>query len=154
MSTDQASFRRPIDIGIALSAERDPDRLMAGAVDAESLCTGGHCQLVPALTDMPTQAACKDNSEPFAHVNLTEEEWYVLHIGAWLHDSGTVETPNSVLDKATKPEAITDRIHEIRMRFEVAKRVGVAHVGLKRREWEPARDSHCLLYTSPSPRAS
>ena len=28
MSTDQASFRRLIDIGIALSAERDSDRLM------------------------------------------------------------------------------------------------------------------------------
>ena len=74
MSTDQASFRRPIDIGIAHSAERDPDRLMAGAVDAESLHTGGHCQLVPALTEMPTEAVCKAYSEPFAHVNLTEGE--------------------------------------------------------------------------------
>ena len=74
MSTDQASFRRPIDIGIALSAERDPDRLMAGAVDAESLDTGGHCQLVPALTEMPTEAVCKACSEPFAHVNLTKGE--------------------------------------------------------------------------------
>ncbi|MEE2914332.1 MAG: HD domain-containing phosphohydrolase [Pseudomonadota bacterium] len=53
-----------------------------------------------------------------------------------------METPNSVLDKAIKLAAITDRIDEIRTRFEVAKRASVAHVGLKRREWEPARDSH------------
>ncbi|MEM7365667.1 MAG: HD domain-containing phosphohydrolase [Pseudomonadota bacterium] len=99
--------------------------LMASAVDAKSPYTGGHCQRVPELTEMLTEAACKDNSEPFAHFNLTEEEWYELHIGAWLHDCGKVTTPEYVVDKATKLETITDRIHEIRMRFEVAKREAV-----------------------------
>ena len=48
--------------------------MMAGAVAAESLHTGRHCQLVPALTEMPTVAVYRAYSEPFAHVNLTEGE--------------------------------------------------------------------------------
>ena len=96
--------------------------LMAGAVDAKSPYTGGHCQRVPELTEMLTKAACESSDGPFAGFNLTEEEWYELHIGAWLHDCGKVTTPEYVVDKATKLETITDRIHEIRTRFEVVKR--------------------------------
>lgn len=96
--------------------------LMARAVDAKSPYTGGHCERVPELTEMLTRAACESTTAPFSDFDLTEEEWYELHIGAWLHDCGKVTTPEYVVDKATKLETITDRIHEIRMRFEVAKR--------------------------------
>jgi HD-GYP domain-containing protein (c-di-GMP phosphodiesterase class II) len=96
--------------------------LMASAVDAKSPYTGGHCQRVPELTEMLTRAACDSNESPFAAFDLSEEEWYELHIGAWLHDCGKVTTPEYVVDKATKLETITDRIHEVRVRFEVVKR--------------------------------
>jgi HD-GYP domain-containing protein (c-di-GMP phosphodiesterase class II) len=96
--------------------------LMASAVDAKSPYTGGHCQRVPELTEMLTEAACKSKLPPFADFDLNEEEWYELHIGAWLHDCGKVTTPEYVVDKATKLETMTDRIHEIRTRFEVLKR--------------------------------
>ncbi len=96
--------------------------LMASAVDAKSPYTGGHCQRVPELTEMLTEAACQSKLPPFADFDLNEEEWYELHIGAWLHDCGKVTTPEFVVDKATKLETITDRIHEIRTRFEVIKR--------------------------------
>ncbi len=96
--------------------------LMARAVDAKSPYTGGHCERVPELTKMLTQAVCDTSSGPFASFNLTEEEWYELHIAAWLHDCGKVTTPEYVVDKSTKLETITDRIHEVRMRFEVVKR--------------------------------
>ena len=99
--------------------------LMARAVDAKSPYTGGHCERVPELTEMLTIAACETNLGPFADFDLTEEERYELHIGAWLHDCGKVTTPEYVVDKATKLETITDRIHEIRMRFEVAKREAI-----------------------------
>ncbi|PDH38988.1 MAG: diguanylate cyclase [OM182 bacterium MED-G24] len=99
--------------------------LMASAVDAKSPYTGGHCQRVPELTEMLTEAACRDTSDTFAHFDLTEEEWHELHIGAWLHDCGKITTPEYVVDKATKLETITNRIHEIRMRFEVAKREAI-----------------------------
>ena len=45
-----------------------------------------------------------------------------MSIAGWLHDCGKVTTPEYVVDKATKLETIYDRIHEIRMRFEVLKR--------------------------------
>ena len=96
--------------------------LMASAVDAKSPYTGGHCQRVPLLTEMLTAAACQSTAEPFKDFFLNEEEWYELHIGAWLHDCGKVTTPEYVVDKATKLETITDRIHEVRLRFEVCKR--------------------------------
>ncbi len=99
--------------------------LMASAVDAKSPYTGGHCQRVPLLTEMLTEAACDSDAAPFRDFNLNEEEWYELHIGAWLHDCGKVTTPEYVVDKATKLETITDRIHEIRTRFEVVKREAV-----------------------------
>ena len=41
---------------------------------------------------------------------------------AWLHDCGKVTTPEYVVDKATKLETIYNRIHEVRMRFEVLLR--------------------------------
>jgi len=39
-----------------------------------------------------------------------------------LHDCGKVTTPEYVVDKSTKLETIYDRLHEVRMRFEVVKR--------------------------------
>ena len=96
--------------------------LMARAVDAKSPYTGGHCERVPELTEMLTKAVCASDTGPFAEFDLNEEEWHELHIGAWLQDCGKVTTPEYVVDKATKLETITDRIHEVRMRFEVAKR--------------------------------
>jgi len=96
--------------------------LIGSAIDSKSPYTGGHCQRVPELTKMLAVAACKDLDGPFADFELTEDEWYELHIAAWLHDCGKVTTPEYVVDKATKLETIYDRIHEIRTRFEVIKR--------------------------------
>ena len=50
------------------------------------------------------------------------EEWYELHLAAWLHDCGKVTTPEFVVDKATKLETIYNRIHEVRARFEILRR--------------------------------
>lgn len=96
--------------------------LMAGAIDAKSPYTGGHCQRVPELTRMLTAAACAQQQGPFADFTLNDEEWEAIHIASWLHDCGKVTTPEFVVDKATKLETIYDRIHEIRTRFEVIKR--------------------------------
>jgi HD-GYP domain-containing protein (c-di-GMP phosphodiesterase class II) len=96
--------------------------LIAGAIDAKSPYTGGHCQRVPELTKMLAAAACASQDPRFKDFSLSEEEWEELHIAAWLHDCGKVTTPEYVVDKSTKLETIYDRIHEIRMRFEVLKR--------------------------------
>lgn len=102
-------------------------QLIAGAIDAKSPYTGGHCQRVPELTKMLAQAACDATEGPLRHFQLGDDQWEALHIAAWLHDCGKVVTPEFVVDKATKLETLYDRIHEIRMRFEVLKRDAEIH---------------------------
>jgi HD-GYP domain-containing protein (c-di-GMP phosphodiesterase class II) len=97
-------------------------KLIAGAIDAKSPYTGAHCQRVPYLTKMIARAACESQEPPFKDFDLNEEEWEALHIAGWMHDCGKVTTPEYVVDKSTKLETIYDRIHEVRMRFEVLKR--------------------------------
>ena len=97
-------------------------KLIADAIDAKSPYTGGHCKRVPEITLMLAQAACDSRDEKFKDFDLDEEQWEELSIAGWLHDCGKVTTPEYVVDKATKLETIYDRIHEVRMRFEVLKR--------------------------------
>jgi HD-GYP domain-containing protein (c-di-GMP phosphodiesterase class II)/HAMP domain-containing protein len=97
-------------------------RLVAGAIDAKSPYTGGHCQRVPELATMLARAACDAKDGPFRDFTMNDDEWEALHIAAWLHDCGKVTTPEYVVDKATKLQTIYDRLHEVRMRFEVLKR--------------------------------
>ena len=97
-------------------------QLIASAIDAKSPYTGGHCQRVPVLAEMIAKAACESKDGPFQAFDLNEDEWYELHLAAWLHDCGKVTTQEYVVDKATKLETIFNRIHEIRLRFEVVKR--------------------------------
>ncbi|ABA75713.1 HD domain-containing protein [Pseudomonas fluorescens] len=97
-------------------------QLLAGAIDAKSPYTGGHCQRVPELTLMLAQAAAASQAPAFSAYQPNEDEWEALHIAAWLHDCGKVTTPEYVVDKATKLETLNDRLHEIRTRFEVLKR--------------------------------
>ncbi|PKH06151.1 chemotaxis protein [Moritella sp. Urea-trap-13] len=95
--------------------------MTATAVDIKSPYTGGHCQRVPKITKMLAKAAAAD-TDKFADFSLTTKGWEELLVAAWLHDCGKVTTPDYVMDKATKLETIYDRIHEIRMRYEVLKR--------------------------------
>lgn len=99
-------------------------KLIAGAIDEKLPYTGGHCQRVPEITLMLAKAACKSNDEQYKNFDLTDDQWEELSIAGWLHDCGKVTTPEFVVDKSTKLETIYDRIHEVRMRFEVLKRAG------------------------------
>jgi HD-GYP domain-containing protein (c-di-GMP phosphodiesterase class II) len=93
--------------------------LIAGSIDAKSPYTSKHCQRVPVLVEMLADAAQATEEGPFGDFSLTEEEKYALHLAGWLHDCGKVTTPEYVVDKATKLETLCNRIHEVRMRFEV-----------------------------------
>ncbi|MBK1648756.1 HD domain-containing phosphohydrolase [Rhabdochromatium marinum] len=97
-------------------------KLVAGAIDEKSSYTGGHCERVPEISAELARAACEANYGAFADFTMTDDEWRAFHIAAWLHDCGKVTTPEYVVDKATKLETIYNRIHEIRMRFEVKLR--------------------------------
>jgi HD-GYP domain-containing protein (c-di-GMP phosphodiesterase class II) len=97
-------------------------KLIAGAIDAKSPYTGGHCTRVPEITLMLAKAACDSSEGKYKDFDLSDKQWEELSIAGWLHDCGKVTTPEYVVDKSTKLETIYDRIHEVRMRFEVLKR--------------------------------
>ena len=94
-------------------------KVIAQAIDAKSIYTGGHCKRVPEIAQMLVNAA-SDDKEIFKDFSFkSEDEYREFYLGAWLHDCGKVTTPEYVVDKATKLETIYNRIHEIRTRFEV-----------------------------------
>ena len=98
-------------------------RVLATTIDAKSPHTGRHCERVPDLAMLLAQAACDASDGPLQHFAFrSEREWEEFRIGAWLHDCGKVTTPECVIDKATKLETLHNRIHEVRMRFEVLHR--------------------------------
>ncbi|RZL31857.1 MAG: HD domain-containing protein, partial [Rubrivivax sp.] len=98
-------------------------RVLATTIDAKSPHTGRHCERVPDLALRLAQAASDATDGPLKHFAFrSEREWEEFRIGAWLHDCGKVTTPEYVIDKATRLETIHNRIHEVRMRFEVLHR--------------------------------
>ncbi|MFW8566964.1 HD domain-containing phosphohydrolase [Orrella sp. 11846] len=92
-------------------------QVIAQAIDAKSAHTSGHCQRVPHLTSLLAQAACDATEGPLVDFSLTEDEWYELHVASWLHDCGKLSTPDTLLDKATKLQLLTDSIETIKARF-------------------------------------
>jgi hypothetical protein len=98
-------------------------QVIASAIDAKSAYTGGHCERVPLLVEQLAKAAHDSTDTPFAEFEMVDDDaWRELLLAAWLHDCGKVTTPEHIVDKATKLETINNRIHEIRMRFEVLRR--------------------------------
>ncbi len=101
-------------------------RVLAHSIDAKSPYTGGHCERVPVIAKLLAKAAIEHGktvpNSPFIGYDLSEDEWFELHMAAWMHDCGKVVTPEFVMDKSTKLETIWDRMHEIRTRFEVIRR--------------------------------
>lgn len=95
-------------------------KLIAQAIDDKSPYTAGHCNRVPELGMMLARAAENTKQgkfESFCFAN--DKERREFRIAAWLHDCGKITTPEHIVDKGTKLEANYNRIHEIRMRFEV-----------------------------------
>ena len=113
-----------------IQAKQDIERLftavtelIAGTIDAKSPYTGSHCKRVPEVARMLATAAHASKAGPFANFRMaSDDQWREFNVAAWLHDCGKLTTPEYVVDKATKLETIYNRIHEIRMRFEVLLR--------------------------------
>ena len=94
--------------------------LIAQAIDDKSAYTGGHCARVPELAFMLAAQASSSDAPAFAEFKLeTDEQWREYRIAAWLHDCGKITVPEHIVDKGSKLETIYNRIHEVRMRFEV-----------------------------------
>ncbi len=94
--------------------------LIAQAIDDKSAYTGGHCKRVPELALMLAEHASASELPAFQNFRLqTDDQWREYRIAAWLHDCGKITTPEHIVDKGSKLEAIYNRIHEVRTRFEV-----------------------------------
>jgi HD-GYP domain-containing protein (c-di-GMP phosphodiesterase class II) len=96
--------------------------VMNTAIDEKSPYTGGHCQRVPVLTMLLAEAVNDTNEGPLREFRMSDKDRYELKIAGLLHDCGKVTTPVHVVDKATKLEAIYDRINLLDTRFEILKR--------------------------------
>lgn len=94
--------------------------LIAQAIDDKSAYTGGHCKRVPELALMLAEHAAASDLPAFDNFKLeSDDQWREYRIAAWLHDCGKITTPEHIVDKGSKLEAIYNRLHEVRMRFEV-----------------------------------
>lgn len=95
-------------------------KLIAEAIDKKSAYTGAHCERVPELAQLLLSEVSKSEQDTFKDFSMTnKDDLRSFEIAAWLHDCGKVTTPVAVIDKSVKLEIIYNRIHEIRMRFEV-----------------------------------
>lgn len=116
-------------------------RVLNLAIDEKSPYTGDHCQRVPELTLMLADAVNRTGEGPFADFHMSEKDRYELKIAGLLHDCGKVTTPVHVVDKATKLEAIFDRIHLVDARFEVLKRDAEIRAWKQALQASPAGDA-------------
>ncbi len=95
-------------------------RAIGTAVDEKSPYTGGHVRRVAELTMDIARRINSAHEGPYAAVTFSADELQELQIAAWLHDVGKITTPEYVIDKATKLEAIYDGIELLRLRFLLA----------------------------------
>lgn len=97
-------------------------QVIASAIDEKSPYTSGHIKRVQKLTMQIAEAINTQKEGPFKDTYFNEDQMKELSIAAWLHDVGKIVTPEHVVDKSTKLEAIFDRVHLIDCRFENIKK--------------------------------
>jgi len=95
---------------------------IASAIDSKSPYTGGHVRKVAELSVLIANALNESEDEKYRELKYNEEELNEIRIAALMHDIGKITTPEYVVDKATKLETITDRIEEVKFKFEILKR--------------------------------
>lgn len=87
------------------------------AIDEKSFHTGQHCMRVPVLVKLLAEAVHHCDEGVLADFRLDDAERYQLHIAGMVHDCGKLVTPDHIVNKSTKLEAIHDRIHAVAPRF-------------------------------------
>ncbi len=105
---------------------------IAAAIDQKSPYTGGHIRRVVTLTMMIAGAVNDAREGPLKEVRFSQEEMEELRLAAWLHDLGKVTTPEYIIDKGSRLEAIFDRIELIETRFRyIAKTIEARYLRRK-----------------------
>ncbi|HIJ91357.1 MAG: GAF domain-containing protein [Desulfobulbaceae bacterium] len=96
-------------------------RTIGDAIDEKSPYTAGHVFRVANLTEKIAHEVQQAKTGKFASVSFSADELAEIRMAAWLHDVGKITTPEHLMDKATKLEAIFDRIELVRHRIEIAR---------------------------------
>lgn len=106
----------------------DLEALLYGLIDSvnkalseKSKYTQKHNDNVATLTNIITNGI-NDNTSIYNDIQYTSVEIEELRLSAMLHDIGKVTTPVHIMDKATKLETIYNRLHTIKLRFELAQK--------------------------------
>ncbi len=94
-------------------------RTIGDAIDEKSPYTAGHVFRVANLTEQIALEVNRADTGKFAPISFSADELAEIRMAAWLHDVGKITTPEHLMDKATKLEAIFDRIELIRHRVEI-----------------------------------
>lgn len=94
---------------------------IAQAIDAKSKHTSNHIGKMAKISILLAHAI-NDDKTIYTDVKYDENMYKQIELAAWMHDIGKISTPESVIDKATKLEAIVDRIDIINHKFEILKR--------------------------------
>lgn len=94
---------------------------IAQAIDAKSKHTRNHIGKVAKISKMLAEAINKDQ-KIYKNINYKENDYKQIELAAWMHDIGKISTPESIIDKGTKLEAIIDRIELIVYKFEIIKK--------------------------------
>jgi HD-GYP domain-containing protein (c-di-GMP phosphodiesterase class II) len=97
-------------------------KTIATAIDEKSPYTGGHIRRVAELTMSIADKINKMKQGPFAAVKFSNDQLQELRMAAWLHDVGKITTPEHIVDKATKLQAVHDRIHDVKTRMDLIKK--------------------------------
>ncbi|RXJ69322.1 phosphohydrolase [Halarcobacter ebronensis] len=94
---------------------------IAHAIDAKSNHTRNHIGKVAKIATYLAQAIDSDETI-YKDVKYSANEFRQIELAAWMHDIGKISMPETIIDKATKLQAMLDRIEIIKERFEVIKR--------------------------------
>lgn len=90
---------------------------IATAIDDKSPYTGGHIRRVVDLTMMLAGAVTESAKGALAGVSFNADQLEELRMAAWMHDVGKITTPEHIVDKRTRLEAVHDRMKLIETRF-------------------------------------
>ena len=106
----------------------DLEALLYGLIDSvnkalseKSKYTQQHNDNVAFLTNI-IATGINDNKTIYPDIEYSDIEMEEIRLSAMLHDIGKVTTPVHIMDKATKLETIYNRLHTIKLRFEIAKK--------------------------------
>ena len=91
------------------------------AISKKSPYTAGHIKRMVKLSVMLAEAINNDDTI-YKNKHLSAEEIKQINFAALMHDIGKLATPEQVVDKSTKLEALFDRISLVEARIEVIKK--------------------------------